>query len=133
MDQFNLHNIHLCDSHSPDNAFAVTFVEWNQSRNLYGKKMVNNKRPVASYIFMYADVILEHLLWTMHNGSFKSLSFSTFVLWAQIKTPQENQMEQKEPSSLKFTFGKYSPKVYSRLHSGHYTNLYKVMQTEAAM
>lgn len=34
MDQFNLHNIHLCDSHSPNNAFAATFVEWNQSRNL---------------------------------------------------------------------------------------------------
>ena len=50
--------------------------------------MVNNKRPIASYIYMHADVILEHLLWTMYNGSFKSLSFSTFVPWFQIKTPQ---------------------------------------------
>lgn len=96
------------------------------------KKMVNNKRLISSYIYMHADVILEHLLWTMHNGSFKLPRFTSFVPWFQIKTPQQNQMAQNQPSSLKFIFQRHSPNVYSRLHSGHYASLYKVMQTEKA-
>jgi len=36
---------------------------------------------------MHADVILEHLLGTMHNGSLKPSSPSTFILLTQIKTP----------------------------------------------
>lgn len=82
------------------------------------KKTVNNKTSIGSYIYMHVDVILEHLLWTMHNGSFKSPSFSTFIHWFQIKTPHENQTKQAS-SGLMLTPGKYSPKIYSKLHSGH--------------
>lgn len=53
---------------------------WDEIRvEIYMKKRVNNKRLITNYFYMHADVILEHLLRTMHNGSFKSPSFSTFV------------------------------------------------------
>lgn len=116
MDQFaslNIHNIHLWDCHPPNNAFAVTSNEIGLE--IYVE--VNNRRLIASYIHMHADVILEHLLGTMHNRSLKPPSFSTFVFWSPTKIPQENKMEQSEPPGLKFTLGKYAPKVYSRLLS----------------
>lgn len=49
-----------------------------------------------------------------------------------LPPPQEIQMEQNEPSSFKFTLRKHVPKVYIRLHSRHWANLYKTMQSEAA-
>lgn len=91
---------------------------WNETWiEIEMKKGVNNKTSIGSYIYMHADVILEHLLWTMHNGSFKSPSFSTFIHWFQIKTPHENQTKWAS-SGLMLTPGKYSRKIYSKLHSG---------------
>lgn len=56
------------------------------------KKAVINKRPIASYIYMHADVILEHLLWTMHNGSFKS----HVLLYTDSKSKHPMKTKQKE-------------------------------------
>lgn len=48
-------------------------------------------------------------------------------------SPHKIQMEQNEPSSLKFTLSKHIPTVYIRLHSRHWASLYKTMQSEAAI
>lgn len=89
---------------------------WNEIWvEIYMKKAVINKRPIASYIYMHADVTLEHLLWTMHNGSFKS----HVLLYTDSKSKHPMKTKQKESSGLMFTFGKYSPQVYSKLHSRH--------------
>lgn len=95
---------------------------WNEIWvEIQTKKAVDNKRSIANYIYRHTDVILEHLPWTMHNGSFKSPSFSTFIHWFQIKTPHENQTARKHLLALMLGNTK------NLLQITFWTHLYKVM------